>query len=380
MKNTIKIVNLSKFLQKGSIMYSLNDIAILYIDSLSVSYKNFNNVLNILEEPANIFNKKYQQKIADFLPANAVDRLNNLGQEKIEKFITDGLDKYGIFAVTIYSNLYPTNLKNIADPPMVLYTIGDTSLLKSQKIAIVGTRTPTNYGRDVANKFTKDLVESSLTTVSGLSYGIDTCVAVSTLEVKGKHIAVLAGGLDSIYPAQNIDLSRKISKNGLLVSEYRPGVKPRQYSFIARNRIISGLSDGTLVVEAGKKSGATSTAMFCIEQGRELFSVPGNITSPQSAGTNDLINEMPECFTISSGQILKRLNVNIKTQTQKKQTMQLDILSQQIVDLLSNGEMHFDDICIKTNQPANSCASTLTMLEILGLVKKLSGNFYQLVF
>lgn len=361
-------------------MYTPNDIAILYLDTLSLTHKTFANVLKTVDEPSEIFEKKYRSKLIELLPNGALERADKLGQEQLEKLVTSDLDKFNIYAVTICNNLYPACLKNIADPPFVLYTIGDTSILKTQKIGIVGTRTPTNYGRDVANKFTKDLVQAGLTTVSGLSYGIDTCAAVSTIENGGKHIAVLAGGLDSIYPAQNVDLSRKISLNGLLVSEYRPYIKPRQYSFINRNRIISGLSDGTLVVEAGKKSGATSTAMFCVEQGKELFAIPGNITSPQSAGTNELINEMPDCFTISPTQILKKLNVTPKNQKSKKQTLQLDMLSQQIVDLLQNGELHFDDICAKVNQSASATASTLTMLEIMGLVKKLSGNFYQLVF
>lgn len=361
-------------------MYTPNDIAILYLDTLSLTHKTFANVLKIVGEPSEIFSKKYRSNLSEILPNAALERVDKLGFEQIEKLVTTDLEKHNIYAVTICNNLYPTCLKNIADPPFVLYTIGDTSLLKTQKIGIVGTRTPTNYGRDVANKFTKDLVQAGLTTVSGLSYGIDTCAAVSTLENGGKHIAVLAGGLDSIYPAQNVDLSRKISLSGLLVSEYRPYIKPRQYSFINRNRIISGLSDGTLVVEAGKKSGATSTAMFCVEQGRELFAIPGNITSPQSAGTNELINEMPDCFTISPAQILKKLNVAPKTPKSQKQTLQLDMLSQQIVNLLQNGEMHFDDICSAVGQGASIVASTLTMLEIMGLVKKLSGNFYQLVF
>lgn len=361
-------------------MYTQNDIAILYLDSISLTHKVFANVLEIVEEPCNIFTKEYQKKLVNILPQNALEKLQKLSYQNIEKIVTTDLEKFNIFAVTICSNLYPNILKNIGDPPFVLYTIGDINLLKNQKIAIVGTRTPTTYGRDVANKFATDLVKAGLTTVSGLSYGIDTCVAVSTLQNNGKHIAVLAGGLDSIYPAQNIDLSRKITQSGLLISEYRPYIKPRQYSFINRNRIISGLSEGTLVVEAGKKSGATSTAMFCVEQGRELFAIPGNITSKQSEGTNELINEMPDCFTLSPNQILSRLNIVNKAKQPKQQTAQLDMLSQQVVDLLKNGEMHFDDICMAVNQSASTTASTLTMLEILGIVNKLSGNFYQLVF
>ena len=360
-------------------MYNKNDVAILFLDSLKLTYKTMHKILKIVDEPQDIFLKNNLKKLSESLPVSALEKLNKFSFEELENSLTKDLEKFNIFAVTICSNLYPQNLKNIPDPPFVLYTIGDVSLLKKQKIGIVGTRTPSNYGRDMANKFSRELCNAGLVTVSGLSYGIDTCVAVSSLESKGKTIAVLAGGLDSIYPAQNIDLSRKISQNGLLVSEYRPYIKPRQYSFISRNRIISGLSDGVLVVEAGRKSGATSTAMFCVEQGRELFVLPGNITSPQSFGTNDLINEMPDCFTISSSQILNRLKVSNPVNNSKKQ-IQLDLISQQIVDLLSNGEVHFDNICAAINQSASQTASSLTMLEIMGIIKKLSGNFYSLVY
>lgn len=361
-------------------MYTQNDIAMLYLDNLRVSYKTICDILKIVKEPQDIFLKKHKELISNLLPAKALERADTLGLNKLEEMLIKDLEKYNIFAVTIFSNLYPTNLKNIPDPPFVLYCKGDVNLLKTQKIGIVGTRTPTNYGRDVANKFTKELVQAGLVTISGLSYGIDTCVAVTTLENNGKTIAVLGGGLDSIYPAQNVELSKKIASTGLLVSEYPPHIKPRQFAFIRRNRIISGLSDGVLVVEAGIKSGATSTAMFAVEQGRELFVVPGNITSKLSEGTNDLINEMPDCFTINTNQILKKLNVAVKPQKKENKQLQLDFLSQQIVECLQNGEVHFDEICLKLNQPANTLASTLTMLEIMGIVKKLSGNFYSLVY
>ncbi len=360
-------------------MYTQNDIAIMYLDTLGLTHKHFTEVLKILKNPSDIFINSARKNIIDLLPSGSLERLDILGYNSVEELVTKDLEKFNITAVTIASSMYPDILKNIADPPVVLYTKGDINLLSKNKIGIVGTRTPTNYGRDVANKFTKDLSDAGLVTVSGLSYGIDTCVAVSTLEAKGKTIAVLAGGLDNVYPAQNTELSKKIEQNGLLVSEYRPYVRPRQYSFIRRNRIISGLSLGVFVVEAGRKSGATSTAAFCLEQNRELFVLPGNITSPQSYGTNDLINEMPDCFTITSSQILDRLNIKPK-QTKKQTKLQLDVFSLKIVECLKNGELHFDEICKQVNSNASELASTLTMLEILGVVKKSTSNFYQLVF
>ena len=361
-------------------MYSQNDIAILYLDTLGLTHKNFKSILENLDNPSDIFIAKCAQKVAKFFDEKQFEKIKITTLEDAEKVVTKDLEKFDIFAITIANPKYPTNLKNIDDPPFVLYTRGDTSVLSSQKIGIVGTRIPTNYGRDVANKFSKELSKAGLVTVSGLSYGIDTCCAVSTLQAGGKTIAVLAGGLDSIYPSQNIDLSRKIEARGLLVSEYRPYVRPRQYSFISRNRIISGLSDGLLVVEAGKRSGATSTAMFAVDQGRELFVIPGNISSPQSAGTNELINQMPDCFTISVDQIFDKLHVAKKSKISQKQNLQLDYESNQILALLKQGELHFDDICQKCSLDAQTVAEKLTMLEILGAVHKNAGNYYSIAF
>ncbi len=360
-------------------MYTKDDIALLYLDSLGLSRKTFVSVLQLLKSPSQIFdNASKLSKIAEFLPKGAIERISTLGEQKIEEFVTKNLEKYGIYAITYLNSLYPQNLASLADYPIVLYTKGDVGVLKEPKLGIVGTRMPTNYGREMAEKFTTAVCKSGLITVSGLSYGIDTCVAQATLASKCKTIAVLAGGLDNIYPAQNVGLAAKIADNGLLVSEYRPGVRPRQYSFISRNRIISGLSEGVLVVEAGIKSGAASTAMFAVEQGRELFVLPGNIGSPQSAGCNQLINEMPDCFTISPEQILKKLGVQLKVHSAKP-AVQLDMQSQQIVNAIGSDELHFDEILEKTNLQPAALTSTLSMLEIMGVVKKLSGNYYKVL-
>ena len=359
-------------------MQSLDEIAIIYLDSLGLSYKKVQQCLQILVEPKNLFNNSYLNTLNKILSEQDITRVKEFGKDKIEKYVLADLDKFGIFAITIVSPMYPENLKNIADPPFVLYTIGDIGVLsnKYKHLGIVGTRMPSNYGREVANAWTEDIAKAGAVTVSGLSYGIDTCCAESTLKVGGKTIAVLAGGLDNIYPAQNTNLAKRIADSGLLVSEYRPYVRPRQYSFIARNRIISGLSDGTLVVEAGRRSGATSTAMFAIEQGRELFVVPGNITSPQSEGTNELIRDIPDSFTISSKEILDKLGLT----GQKKKSVQVALsnIGEQICNVLKSGELHFDDICTKLNLSAQTLSSELTLLEIIGKVSKNSGNVYKL--
>ena len=207
-----------------------------------------------------------------------------------------------------------------------------------------------------------------------MAYGVDTIVAETTLAAGGKTIAVLAGGLDSIYPAQNKSLAERIAQNGLLVSEHRVGVKPANYMFANRNRIVSGLGLGTLIVEAGKNSGTMITAKHAIDQSRELFVVPGNIYSLQSEGTNKLIDEIPDTFTISPDRILSRLKIEKKTN--KPKSVQVDMIEDKILQVLEQGELSFDDLAEQTGIASSELASTLVKMEMFGLVKKGNSNTY----
>jgi len=249
-------------------------------------------------------------------------------------------------------------------------------LLNKKSISIVGTRKPSDYGKIVCEKFTKELSGAGLVTVSGLAYGTDTIVAETTIKNGGKTIAVLAGGLDSIYPAQNKSLSKRIEENGLLVSEYRIGIRPQNYSFVNRNRIVSALGLGTLIVEAGKISGTITTARFAIEQGRELFVVPGNIYSLQSEGTNNLINEIPDTFTISPERILFKLKIKKKDTSNQTQSVQVDLNESKVLSLLSEKELSFDELCEKSQIKPSVLSALLIKMEMLDLVKKGDSNTY----
>lgn len=192
--------------------------------------------------------------------------------------------------ILIDSKEYPEKLKNIYDSPKKLYVIGNKNLLYKKGIAIVGTRAATAYGKKVSYDFAKELSENHIVVISGLALGIDTYAHIGAL--KGGTIAVLGSGIDQIYPKENIELAREILKNnGCIISEYPLGSKPERLHFPQRNRIISGLGEGVLVVEANKKSGALITAEFALEQGKEVFVVPGDIKKPQSEGTNKLIQD-----------------------------------------------------------------------------------------
>lgn len=223
--------------------------------------------------------------------------------EKYEKYIL----KNDIKIINISDDNYPAKLKNIYAPPITIFAKGDISLLNSKSIAIVGSREPSKYGIYVAEKFSKELSKEGITIVSGLARGIDTFAHVGPLSSFGKTIAVLGSGIDVVYPKENAKYYREISEKGLIISEYIVGTAPESKNFPQRNRIISGLSDGVLVVEARKNSGTMITTDFALEQGKELYVIPGNITSNLSAGTNNLIKEGAKLVT-DVYEILEDLN------------------------------------------------------------------------
>lgn len=202
--------------------------------------------------------------------------------------------------ISIESEEYPEQLRNIYDAPLRLYVLGNKALLSGKGIAIVGSRKATKYGEKIALQLSERLSENGINIISGLALGIDTCAHLGTLQKNniGKTVAVLGSGLDEIYPKQNIELAKKIIKNGgCIISEYPLGTKPEKLNFPQRNRIISGLSKGVVVVEASGKSGSLITAEFALEQGREVFAVPGNILDFTSVGTNNLIKQGAKLVT-----------------------------------------------------------------------------------
>lgn len=349
-------------------MLKTEELVCLWFDYNSYSFaklerflKNFNTIADVLDK--NIV----KCALIDDELVKVKEQLLDVDWVLFQKKVEEDLFANGIGVITYISKDYPEKLKVIDEPPLVLYFRGDKTLLSKKSISIVGTRSPSEYGKLVCEKFAKELSSAGLVTVSGLAYGIDTIVAESTLDVGGKTIAVLAGGLDSIYPSSNTNLARKVEENGLLISEMRPGVKPANYSFIARNRIVSALSLGTLIIEAGKRSGTMATARFAIEQSRELFVVPGNIFSKTSEGTNNLIDEMPDTFTISPDRILARLK--IKKNVSPKSAVQVGFENNVILSALSAGEKNFDELSDISKLSPAELSSELVKMEMFGLIK-----------
>jgi DNA processing protein len=211
------------------------------------------------------------------------------------EFIYEQIRQYslnGIKTITIFDKEYPALLKETYQPPWVIYAKGDLSLLQNKELlAVVGSRQHSDYGENAINYLFPPLIERGIVIVSGLAAGIDTAAHHAAIKCGGKTIGVIAGGFYHIYPHTNKNLAYEMMKNHLLLSEYPPDTKPSRWQFPMRNRIISGISKGTLIVQAKKKSGSLITANFAVQEGREVFALPGNIFSPYSAGTNELIQQ-----------------------------------------------------------------------------------------
>lgn len=193
--------------------------------------------------------------------------------------------------IPIYDERYPASLKTLPQPPWALFAKGNLALLNGKKLAVVGSRQGTRYGKDALKVLIPPLVEKNITVVSGLAKGIDAFAHEQALHSCGKTIAVIAGGFNHFYPRENVGLAQQIIKHGLVVSEYAPATKPEKWQFPARNRIVSGLSNAVLVVQAAKKSGSLITASYALEQGIDVFAVPGPITDPLSEGVHELIKD-----------------------------------------------------------------------------------------
>ena len=307
--------------------------------------------------------------------ANAIIASKN--QEHLDKRV-NMLKKHNISCLTINRKNYPKNLKEIYSPPIVLYEKGQIELQCDICIAIVGARNATSYGMKAAYDLAKQLSQRGITVVSGMARGIDTAAHKGALEGGGKTIAVLGCGLDYIYPPENRELMNKILKNGLILSEYPVGTIPDARNFPARNRIISGISCGTVVIEANIKSGSLITANFALEQNREVFAVPGPIYSKLSAGTNNLIKQGAKLVS-SVEDILEELNIEVENyveNNEKEENIYNNLNSDEyrIISEISTMPIHLDNIIKYTGFTIDKINTIITMLELKGLIKQLPGK------
>lgn len=248
--------------------------------------------------PINLFNKTREQLLKENIKEKYIDKIiNPIYRENLNNYI-EYMKKNCIDIITIYDEYYPEKLKEIYDPPVMLYIKGKKEILKEKAVSIVGCRNSSKYGENISKKIAYNLSLNNINIVSGLAKGIDSFAHIGALEAKGKTIAVVGCGLDTVYPRENTNLFNNIIKQGgAVISEYVVGTKPLAYNFPRRNRIISGLSNSVIVVEAKEKSGTLITADFALEQGKEIYAVPGNIDNPNSYGTNELIKQGAKVLT-----------------------------------------------------------------------------------
>ena len=286
------------------------------------------------------------------------------------------LERYGVKVFCQRDPEYPSRLKEIYDYPPVLYVRGFLLPEDEWCLAVVGTRRATVYGRQVAEELVTDLARSKITIVSGLARGIDSVAHHSALEAGGRSIAVFGCGLDMVYPSENATLARQIMEQGALVSEYPLGTKPRAENFPRRNRIMSGLSLGVLVIEASKTSGAMITAHLALEQNREVFAIPGSILAPQSRGTNHLIQEGAKLVQDYTD-ILEELNLTtVAHQMEIKEVIPTSDIETVLLKQLGAEPAHIDEVCRGSQLPVAQVSSTLAMMELKGLVRQVGTMSY----
>lgn len=284
----------------------------------------------------------------------------------------------GAGIITMRDEEYPARLREIYAAPVVLFTFGTLKPADEQAIAIVGTRGASTYGRLSAERYAAACAGAGITVVSGLARGIDTYAHVASIDAGGRTIAVVASGLDTIGPSSSAHLAERIARHGCVLTEHAFGVKAIPAFFPQRNRIISGLASGTVVVESDVKGGAMITAGFALDQNREVFAVPGPITSPKSRGTNDLIRTDRARLTQSPVDVLDALgyHVPIIESSAAADLAQLSMFEQQVYDALEAEPQHIDDLSDRTGLGASEMLVSLLQLEFKGLARQMAGKMF----
>lgn len=293
----------------------------------------------------------------------------------LEQYI-ENIQAQGIQILTWDDPQYPAQLKQIDQPPPILYLRGPFSEEDAWSVAIVGTRAVTAYGRQVTEEVAGSLAHNGVTVVSGLARGVDAIAHSAALKAGGRTLAVLGSGVDRIYPPEHCALAEKIIAQGSVLSDYAPGTPPESANFPPRNRIISGLSLAVVVIEAAETSGSLITASFALEQGRDVFAVPGNIFAPQSKGCNRLIaNGAKPLLAVKD--ILDALDLTRNLERREiRKVLPSDPTEAAIFQLVGPEPLHVDEIRARTGLPIDRVSATLTMMELKGMVRQVGGMQY----
>lgn len=344
-----------------------------------IGCKTLRRLVNNFDSSEQLWNASFSELttvgISDALARNIIDKRTEIDpDEEMAKLAAEN-----IMLFADKDEEYPKLLKQIPDNPPLIYMKGDLSCLEMPLVAIVGSRKLTSYGNQAAHCFARDLAKRNVCVVSGLAFGVDAIAHLGALESKGKTIAVLGNGLDmnSIHPRSNMNIVHDILRGGgLLVSEFPFGTQANKGTFPARNRIMAGMSLGTLVIEAADKSGSLITANLALDYNREVFSVPGSIFSPQSIGTNKLIKRGAK-MACSVNDIIEELRLDMQEKSSSRSiNVQLTDKEEMIYNSLSHESIHIDIITKLTKLDTSTVSSTIAILEIKGLIKNVGGQNY----
>ena len=333
-------------------------------------------LLAIYKKPEAVFKAPYKElaNIRGIGPAKAKNIKGYSEWGKIDAQLKK-LDANGIKIVSFSNKDYPEMLKNIEDAPIVLYIKGIIQKEDRYAVAIVGSRKYSSYGKLAAEKLSSELSSMGFTIVSGMARGIDTLAHTAAINSGGRSIAVLGSGIDVPYPPENRGLMEKLAASGCVISEFPPGTPPERENFPKRNRIISGLSLGVLVVEATADSGSLITASCALEQGKEVFAVPGNINSVNSKGTNELIKKGAKLVQ-SAEDVIEELAPILKgyIRTREKANIELSVEEKRLCDIMTAEPKHVDMLSRESKMPAQKVLGILLSLELNGIAKQAEGK------
>ena len=361
-------------------MYSKEEKVLIWLSSFEfVTYKKIMSIIDNFDL-VDLFDNllEYKKDLMNIFTANEyIDLLNNNNFLEVDRVI-DNYERSNIKMVTIKSVDYPQLLKEIDTPPVILYCKGNMELLNSECLGVVGSRRSTKYSSTIGSDIIKDIASENITIVSGLADGADTIAHRGCLEVGGKTIAVLGGGILNIYPSSNKKLAEDIiEKDGLLISEYKPGEQALTFHFPVRNRIIAGISKGVFILEATEKSGSMHTKNYAIEYNREVFALPARVGDIYSVGCNKIIQNGQAKMVLSSKDIIDFYGKHIE-RSKKDNVVELSFDEKIIYDILLDGESHFEEIAKKSNLDTKILLTMLMRMEIKGIISKMPGNMYMI--
>lgn len=360
-------------------MYNKDERVLIWLSLFEgISLKKLHQLLALYDTPTMLWQnwEKDKTKILGIVDEAIYDKMCFARDDNFLNNYIKNFDDQNIKFVSIVSDSYSKMLRETISPPIMLYCKGDVNLLNSPCLAVVGTRRCTRYGKDITAMFTRAIAKAGITIVSGLCDGVDSVAHSACLEVGGKTIAVLGGGINHVYPATNTPLAEKILESGgLIISEYKPNVKPQRYFFPARNRIVAGISTGVLITEATEKSGSMHTKEYALENNRDLYVVPGRITDIYSKGCNMVIKNCQSSMVLDPDEIITAFG----KETTKMQVVveQLSMEEQMILDTLKEDEIHYEELVAKLKIEPKRLSTLLMRLELKGVIEKLPGNYYR---